>query len=134
MKVHLQNEARHLFLQGKTLAEVALAVGISRSTAERWSVQFQWVDQRALLEYELRDKYIRENFNFYYSNLISAADEAYRVIANAVAERGLVARGQLAARRMRTSNRTMLAATKTYLELQNILNHLESYRRTARLG
>lgn len=134
MKAHLKNEARHSFFQGKTLVQVAEAIGISKSTAERWSREEQWVEQRALFEYEARDKYIRENYRAYYMNTTSAANLAFRVMTEALAERQLMSQGKLAKRRMKFSNREMMNAIKSYCALQPLLNDLEAYKRTLKLG
>lgn len=134
MKANQKNQARHLFFQGKTLKQAAEAVGVSKSTAERWSVQGCWVEQRAILEYELKDKFIRENFNVYYANVLGIADASFRLLTEAFAERQLVFQGKLPARRLKYSLRTMIAAGKTYTELQGVINNLESYKRTLKLG
>lgn len=130
----MRNEARHLFFQRKTLTEVANALAISKSTAERWSRQGGWVEQRALLELELKDKYLRENFNTHYFKLKDAAADSFRLMAAATAERQLVFEGKLSARRLKFSNRTLLAAAKTFVLLQGAITDLEPYKRTPKSG
>lgn len=134
MKADKKIQARHLFFQGQTLRQAAKQVGVSKSTTERWSVEDGWVEQRAIMEYELREKFIRENFDVYYKNVLGIADASFRLMTDAFAERQLVFQGRLAARRLKFSNRTMIAAAKTYVELQAILTNLESYKRTLKLG
>lgn len=134
MKADQKNQARHLFFQGKTLKQAAEAVGVSKSTTERWSVEGNWAEQRVLLEQELKDKFIRENFKVYYANVLGIADASFRLLTDAFAERQLVFQGKLPARRLKYSLRTMLAAGKTYTELQGVLSNLESYKRTLKLG
>lgn len=128
------NEARHLFFHRKTLAEVADALGFSKSTAERWSSEGGWVEQRALFENELKDKYLQENFNSHYFKLKDAAADSFRLMAAATAERQLVFEGKLSVRRLKFSNRTLLAAAKAFALLQGTITDLEPYKRTPKSG
>lgn len=134
MRADIKNQARHLFFQGKTLVQVADAVGVSKSTAERWSSDGEWVEQRNIIEHELRDKYLRENYSLYYANVLQVTDAAYRIVTEGMAERHLISEGKLAQRRMKVSNGVLFSTAKTYLSLNNILNDLDSYKRALKLG
>lgn len=127
-------EARHLFFKGKTLAEAATQVGVSKSSAERWSRQEQWVEQRNVLELEMREKFLRENFGTYYKSLNYVVDTAYRILAKGLAERNLIAEGKLPRKRMKVTNRVMLNAAKTYLSLDKVIGDLDTFKRSLRLG
>lgn len=134
MKAEKKNQARHLFFQGKTLRQAAKEVGVSKSSTERWSREEGWVEQRQLLEYEARDKFIRENLKWYYANVLKVTDTAYRVMMDGLVERELVSQGKLAKGRLKVTNQVLLTVAKTYLSLDKILGDLDSYKRAARLG
>jgi AraC-like DNA-binding protein len=132
MRVKSRIEARHLFFSGHTLAEVAQAVGVHRSTTERWSREEGWVEQREIRNYELKHKYIKENFQFYYHNVIGVADDVYRVIADGIAERRLLSEGKLARRNLKISNRMLISMAKTYANLEKMICELDSYKMASR--
>lgn len=134
MKAENKNQARHLFFQGMTLRKAAIVVGVSKSSTERWSSEEGWAEQRQLLEFEVRDKFIKENLNWYYANVLNVVDTAYRIMMDGLAERQLVSQGKLAQHRLKVTNQILMAVAKTYLSLDKIVSDLDSYKRAARLG
>jgi hypothetical protein len=134
MSVDKKSQARHLFFDGMTLIKAAEVVGVHRSSTERWSREEGWFEQRELRNSELKDKFIRENFNLYYANALELADSAYRLMADALAERHLLKSGKLAKRNLRISNQMFTSISKTYTSLEKMIGELKTYRNPAKSG
>lgn len=56
MKARERNQAFDLILAGQPIRTVAQTVGVSRSSIERWSVQYGWMGRRRQFQKEMQEK------------------------------------------------------------------------------
>lgn len=53
--------AFNMFLEGHSLRAIAKFLNIARSTAERWSVKYEWHDQRSIIWHQRKQKALEDH-------------------------------------------------------------------------
>lgn len=119
MRVQARNEAFSLFCQGKTLAQAAEAVGVHRSTAERWSREFHWKIHRERVWNEHREQAIKDRVQHFVLDDREAINRVFNLLKEASAEFHAYRSGKLPKRGMKYSLRDFLAIARAYADIED---------------
>lgn len=119
MKAKARDRALTLILEGCTLKEAAMAVGVSKSTVERWSSQFQWQQKKrehlnSLIEVCVQNVFVKSRVR-----TLKALDQIAGMFYQAVAERQLWREGKI-------KKKDMVYSTSDFVQLGRAYTSLES--------
>ena len=126
MKVQARDQAFSLFCKGKTLAEAAEAVGVHRSTTERWSREFHWKIHRERTWNEQREQAIKDRAQKFVFDERELINRLFNLMQEASAQFDAYRLGKLPKRAMKYSLRDFLAIARAYVDVEDAVVHRQA--------
>lgn len=119
MKAKERDRALTLILEGCTLKEAAIAVGVSKGTVERWSAQYQWQQRKREHLNSLVEVCVHQVFEKSRVRTLKALDQVAGMFYQAAAERQLWYEGKI-------QKKDMVYTTKDFVQLGRAYTSMES--------